>query len=221
MGAGQPAQDTRIVEGAGGHSFYKKLQDVTHYRPRDDRASGTLCGSRRDGRWRCTHLALFVVKLREDWMIDRRDRDRAAHLVQQLRDGSVSNFAFEGNWPLGGSDRALNAISSMLWHYYDDLHEHTLTEAHALSGEARDLFDRCALFLLSDLEYLWQRDNFISDGFSTPRGWMELSGTCPQPDCEPVDASANSDISVWPFLTGAEHDQTRRTYIEGGEGGPV
>ncbi len=149
-------------------------------------------------------------------MIDRHDRDRAAHLVQQLRDGSVSNFDFEGKWPQGGSDRALNAISSMLWHYYDDLHEHTLTEAHALSGGARDLLDRCALFLLSDLEYLWQRDNFISAGFSTPRGSLELSGMCPLPDCDPVDASTNSDIAVWPFLTAAEHDQTRRTQEKGG-----
>jgi hypothetical protein len=145
-------------------------------------------------------------------MIDRHDRNRAASLVEQLRDGKVSNFDFEGQWPQRGDDRALKAISSMLWSYYDDLYEHNLTEAHALSGEARELFDRCALFLLSDLEYLWPRDNFVSAGSSTTRGLLGLSGTWRFPGCDPEDTGASGDVAVWPFLTAADYDQSRRAH---------
>lgn len=145
-------------------------------------------------------------------MIDRHDRESAASLVEQLRDGTLSNFDFEAQWPQCRSDRALKAISSMLWRYYDDLFEHRLTEAYALSGEAREIFDRCVLFLLSDLEYRWPRDDFFDAGVDSRSGILGLSDTCCDfPDCDPDGTGIDGDTAVWPFLRAAEYDQARRT----------
>jgi len=53
----------------------------------------------------------------------------------------------------------------MLWRSYSDVHEHTVTEeGHQLSPEVREIFDRCALFLRTDLEYRWPTDNFAGNG---------------------------------------------------------
>lgn len=150
-------------------------------------------------------------------MINRQDRNSAASLVEQLRDGTLSNLDFEEQWPQRESDRALAAISSMLWHYYDDLFEHRLTEAYALTGEAREIFDRCALFLLSDLEYLWPRDDFfdvrVNNYGSVVLG---LSDPCYDfPDCDPEGTGVDGDIAVWPFFRVAECDQMRRTEAGG------
>ncbi len=148
-------------------------------------------------------------------MINRHNRERAASLIEQLRDGTLSNFDFEAQWPQCRSDRALKAIGSMLWRYYDDLFEHTLTEAYAVSGEAREIFDRCALFLFSDLEYLWPRDDFFDAGVDSGSGLLGLSDTCFDfPDCDPEGTGVGGDIAVWPFMRAAEFDQTRRTHAD-------
>jgi len=149
-------------------------------------------------------------------MIDRRNRNRAASLTEQLRDGELSNLDFEAQWPQKSGDRALKAISSMLWRYYDDLYEHMLTEAHALSSEARAVFDRCVLFLLSDLEYLWPRDDFFDAGVDTRHELLGLSDTCcDSPDCDPDYIGIGGDSAVWPFLNKPDYDQTQHTHAHG------
>lgn len=155
-------------------------------------------------------------------MIQRNDRDLAARLVEQLRDGTLSNLDFEAQWPDSRGDRALTAISSMLWRYYDDMYEHKLTEADALPDAAREIFDRCALFLLSNLEYVWPRDDFFSGGVDTRSGLLGLSDASWEfPDCDPEGTGPSGDVAAWPFLTVAEYQQTRCTHIEGRENEPV
>ena len=96
-------------------------------------------------------------------MIDTDSRRNAAELIERFRDGEISNFEFADSWPrYDGRDRALKAVETMLWRSYSDLDEHTLAEeGHELTSEVRDIFDRCILFLRSDLEYQWPEDNFI------------------------------------------------------------
>ncbi len=81
-------------------------------------------------------------------------RRTAAQAVRDFRDCRISNCDFEAKWPrYDKRDRGLLAIETMLWRSYDDLHEHKLDGGHALTQEGRDMFDRCALFLETGIEY--------------------------------------------------------------------
>ena len=80
-------------------------------------------------------------------------RREAAKSVRRFRDGEITNDEFEDSfYPLLGrtDDRALRAIATAIWCSYKGLREETLP---ALHGEDRALFDRCVLFLRSDLPY--------------------------------------------------------------------
>jgi hypothetical protein len=53
----------------------------------------------------------------------------------------------------------------MLWRFYSDLEQHTLVEeGHMLAAEGREIFNRCILFLRTDLEYQWPKENFTGIG---------------------------------------------------------
>ena len=63
------------------------------------------------------------------------------------------------DWPHSNRlDRGLNAVHSMLWFTYDDVRKHKLNP----SPDMLALYDRCILFLKTDLEYKWPYDNFQS-----------------------------------------------------------
>jgi hypothetical protein len=99
-------------------------------------------------------------------MVDFEARARAADLIDEFKDGAISNLDFEESYPrYDKRDRAMKAIETMLWRFYDDCSEHTLVEeGHDLSPEGRALFDRCALYLRTGLEYQWTEDNFRGIG---------------------------------------------------------
>ena len=94
-------------------------------------------------------------------VIDRPSRDFAASLIRRFRDGALTNDQFQDEWPSNREDRALGALATMLWHFYDDRKEHTLTGRHALTLDGREFFDRCVLFAESDLPYEWPEEDFI------------------------------------------------------------
>jgi hypothetical protein len=85
-------------------------------------------------------------------MVDTENRLKAASLIQDFRDGNITNEEFVSAFPRS-EDKAIQAIGSMLWFCYDDLHEHRLTGKHALTVEGEKLVDRCILFLNTNLEY--------------------------------------------------------------------
>lgn len=88
-------------------------------------------------------------------MIDRNARLKATALIRQLVAGEVTNDDFERQFPTASSDPALKAIYRRLWQLWDDRSTHTFSGMRALSGEARELCDRCVAFLNSALEYEW------------------------------------------------------------------
>ena len=100
-------------------------------------------------------------------VIDRPSRDIAASLIRRFRDGALTNDQFEDDWPRGREDRVLWALSSMLWAFYSDMKEHTLTGKHALTPEGCEFFTRCALFADSDLAYEWPENDFIRTNGTT------------------------------------------------------
>ncbi len=85
-------------------------------------------------------------------MLDKESRLKAANLIQSFRQGRITNDEFVAAFPRS-QDKAIQAIGSMLWSCYDDLHEHRLSDKHALTAEGELLVDRCILFLNTSLEY--------------------------------------------------------------------
>lgn len=92
-------------------------------------------------------------------MLDKENRLKAARLIQEFRQGSITNYEFADAFPRS-NDKAIQAISSMLWFSYDDVREHRLTGKRSLTAEGEMLVDRCILFLNTNLEYTG-KTNFI------------------------------------------------------------
>ena len=122
-------------------------------------------------------------------MIDRPARDKAAALVRDFRDGRIDNDRFVANFPARSDDRAIRAISTRLWYFYDDLHRHRLTGKSALTRKATAVFDRCIAFLESDEKYTWPIDDFVG---AWARPLLLLIGLC--------IAFAVAGYYAWPFL---------------------
>jgi len=126
----------------------------------------------------------------------------------------------------------------MLWQFYDDRKEHTLSGRHALTPEGHEFFTRCALFADSDLPYEWPEDNFIGIGGLGWRIMLGLSvgsllwlqiGSFGWPLVvlsialvflldrrikrrnARFDAKlkASGDMDVWPFIRRSDHDAAR------------
>ena len=110
-------------------------------------------------------FSLWLSKMGCDGIVypqtmDRASRLKAANLIQDFRQGKITNDEFIHAFPRS-DDKAIQAINSMLWFCYSDLREHRLTGKHALTVEREMLVDRCILFLNSDFEYSGQT-TFIS-----------------------------------------------------------
>lgn len=137
-------------------------------------------------------------------MIDRAARDAAAHLTRQFRDGLLTNDELEDQWPYGSEDRAVRALASMLWRFYDDHRVHTLSNLHP---ETLAELNRYAAFLDTDLSYEWSEDRFDTID------WMgiadRLTGGLIPALSKRVRSrfertSSEGDVSVWPFTRAAD-----------------
>src|SRR5271170_2184172 len=106
-------------------------------------------------------------------MVDQANRLKAAALIRQFGLGSITNDQFADALPCS-NDEAIRAIRSMLWFCYSDLHEHRLAGKHALKPEWRDLFDRCVMFLNTDLEYT-EETKFVSVAAPFERLWRWIT----------------------------------------------
>jgi hypothetical protein len=92
-------------------------------------------------------------------MVDRESRNKAARLIDDFLSGRITNFTFQNEFPRS-KDKALHAINTRLWFAYSDLSEHRLDKTSHLNEYARATFNRCILFLGTDLEYNGP-ENFI------------------------------------------------------------
>jgi hypothetical protein len=146
-------------------------------------------------------------------MADRQARRSAAVLVRRLRDGMITNDDFEREWPRSTDDRALRAIAPTLWASYSDMYPHTLKGRHSLTDCGRAFFDRCALFLDSDLEYQWPRDGCYA-GKGLPRTLVVLSLGLLLPlyirqKRRYAEQEAAGESNVWPFIRRSDYEQER------------
>jgi hypothetical protein len=144
-------------------------------------------------------------------MVDPQARRNAAQAVLDFRDCRISNCDFEAKWPrYDKRDRGLLAIETMLWRFYDDLREHKLDEPFALTQEGRDMFDRCALFLETGIEYQWPKDDFIAYGPGTEIVTLGLPDAAGR---ELIDLHVIGDDACWPFATRAEFEFYRQRLV--------
>ena len=132
-------------------------------------------------------------------MIDRAARDAAALLVRQFRDGKLTNDDLEDRWPYRTGDRALTALASMLWRFYDDHRTHTLDNLHP---ETVAELTRYAVFLDTDLPYEWSLDRFDTIDWLGLTNRLTL-GVIPalskKVESQHQAISGEGDVTVWPF----------------------
>jgi hypothetical protein len=146
-------------------------------------------------------------------MVDREPWRKAAVLVRRLRDGMIANDDFEREWPRSTDDRAPRPIAATLWASYSDLYPHALKGRHSLTDYGRAFFDRCALFLDSDLEYQWPRDGCYADS-GLPRTLVVLSLGLLLPlyirqKRRYAEQEAAGESDVWPFIRRSDYERER------------
>ncbi len=135
-------------------------------------------------------------------MVDRNARDVAAGVLRQFIDGLITNEEYERRFARNKQDPALWAVHAQLWFCYSDLSEHTLTGKHALNGEQFALFERCVLFLNSDLEFQWPLPKFgLRYGIVRLLGFGWLLKRRDQKDM------GLGDTEVWPFLKRTDYEE--------------
>src|SRR5215204_105593 len=97
-------------------------------------------------------------------MIDRQNRDLAATLVRQFRDGMITSDDLESDWPARSEDKALEAVASAVWGLYDDHRPRRMVGRDAATPEEAEALTRFAGFLDSPLPYEWSKSNFYGLG---------------------------------------------------------
>jgi hypothetical protein len=138
-------------------------------------------------------------------MVDRQARDAAAQVLRAFMDGTISNCKYDHDFPKSEADAALRNIWVNLWFTYSDVREHTLEGKHALTPEARAVYERCLLFLKNDLEFEWPPSEF-----KLRYGLLRLLGFG-----RALKQKEEADMSVgekdfWPFLKKVDYERALR-----------
>ncbi|MCP4645962.1 MAG: hypothetical protein GY851_36290 [bacterium] len=122
-------------------------------------------------------------------MIDHDKRRAYAELLGRFRDGLITNVEYEKVYDGiidGCGDVAIREIYGAVWFTYCDVRTHELDGDRTLPTEAREAFDRCILFLGTDLEHEWPLRHNLRGCLA---GFLGLGR-------RPTAA----DRAIWPFL---------------------
>jgi hypothetical protein len=148
-------------------------------------------------------------------MIDRANRSLASKLVRQFRDGEINSDDLESDWPRS-DDKALRAVESMVWAFYDDHYPRRMIGRNAATPDEHEALTRYAAFLDSDLPYEWPRPNFYRIGGLGPLKWITLGLLWPldwwirrRNSRLEAELRAVGDFDVWPFLRREDFDNAR------------
>ena len=159
-------------------------------------------------------LASAAIGREAGLMIDQQKREVAAKLVRQFRDGEITSDDLESDWPSRSDDKALGAIESRVWAFYDDHRPRRMVGREAASTEERELLTRYAAFLNSPLPYEWSKSNFyglggcgimviLSLGLLWPVDWWIKRRNAR----EEFQLLLEGDLDVWPFIRRSERDR--------------
>jgi hypothetical protein len=147
-------------------------------------------------------------------MIDREKRDVAAKLVRQFRDGKITSDDLESEWPQKSEDKALEAVESRVWAFYDDHRPRRMIGRQAASPEERDELTRYAAFLDTSLPYEWSKSNFygiggcgvlvvLSLGLLWPVDWWIKKRNA----STEAELRKQGDLDVWPFIRPGDYER--------------
>jgi hypothetical protein len=114
-------------------------------------------------------------------------RAAAIALLRQLRDGTITTDEFSDHWPRG-RDPALKTIHWAIWSTYDDRHAYRLSGAQSLDSRQIAGYNRCILFLASDLSIV-----------PAPTGLRRLLARIRRQKIVPQGPPCDSP--VWPFAS--------------------
>jgi hypothetical protein len=150
-------------------------------------------------------------------MISRQGRNKAAELVRGYRDCVITNDDLTDDWPTSKQDeedRALRAIELTLWGAYSDTHNHKAEGRHALEAEGRELFDRCAQFLDTDLPYEWPTHRLYPGEGGIPPilvvlSWGLLARLNRYWERRYRLQESAGDSRIWPFIRRSDYDLAR------------
>ena len=147
-------------------------------------------------------------------MVDRQKRDLAAILVRRFRDGDITSDELETDWPSRSDDKALEALESRIWSFYDDHYPRRMNGRDAATSQERELLTRYAAFLDSPLQYEWSKSNFYALGGCGCLVFVSLGLLWPvdawikrRNAREEVKLRQEGDLDVWPFLRAADCDR--------------
>jgi hypothetical protein len=177
----------------------------------------------RDGFSECSDCRVALVSGESAALSNRELRAKAASVVRRFRDSEITNDQFEDrfrSFRCLTNDRALSAIANAIWGTYSDTREHTLLDEGELPAELRLWFDRGALFLESQLPYLWERDTFVGlPPFSdlvrlAARTAKRIRGRTSDKAGLRAGPESDDDWNVWPFQS---EDDFRRTVEQASE----
>ncbi len=135
-------------------------------------------------------------------MVDRRNRDVGANVLQELIDGKITNDEFMNRFKFPkNTDPAIRAIFIFAWGQFSDLRAHRLTGRHALTPERRSVLDRCVLFLRTDQEFEWPLPKP-----SLTRGLLETIGLGRRFRVAEEEYKSKGDFEVWPFFRKGDYE---------------
>ncbi len=138
-------------------------------------------------------------------MIDTESRRSAALLVRRFVAGQISNFEFEDTFPKS-RDRALRAVESTMWCFYDDFQNHKLKGVWKLNDHARSAALRWIVFLYSTEDYVWPSISF--PGIRPIK--LSVFGKLLGRQRQQRHFLESGDINFWPFLDSESYKQAKR-----------
>ena len=147
-------------------------------------------------------------------MIDREKREAAAKLVREFRDGKITSDDLESEWPQKSEDKALEAVESRVWAFYDDHRPRRMVGRQAASPEERDELTRYAAFLDTSLPYEWSKSNFYGIGgcgvlvvFSLGLLWPVDWWIKKRNARTEAELRKQGDLDVWPFIRANDYER--------------
>jgi hypothetical protein len=149
-------------------------------------------------------------------MIDREARFRAANLVEQFWNGSITNDDLERSWP-DSRDEGIRAVEDLVWTLYSDLKAHTIGEAETSNPRLMVIIPNCISFLRTSEEYKWPHSGTIQGAKRYPTWAVILSfGVLALWNRRAeareqrywVEMRAHGDVDAWPFSSKLEADPT-------------
>jgi hypothetical protein len=147
-------------------------------------------------------------------MINRQPRDKLSAQLKRYLCGRITNRELDDTGDDLPDDGAF-AISEMVYLTYSDYPEFHAIGDKRVQGETRKMYERCILFLDSELEYEWP------EWHPKPRPWFMwlrnlLSSGQAEMKTREAEATedeawrAVGDVEVWPFIRRQDYDNALR-----------